>query len=591
MSLRPDAESEIKLLYVNSLPSRGIGPDEVAVAIDDAADNPDANRRPGNKLPVLSNDELQHLLACFKGLSDPTLARTNSETYLQIVIDELKRSGRKEEADTMLKETIQNAKSQIEIAWLIPSAVDRNDFDGAMKLLHRLSEMPSDNSVGQVPRSAVGVNMAQRMLSPDTQVQTLGRLMDKRVQKKMIGDVLTLWDWYVPTATARREQAKASAAGRRGAPMVQSGPVGYVLIWRANSQQYENLDFPSTNDIFDQPSIQLLRQVYTIYKEADSPGELIEHIRRKLADANTPTVQKTFLKFGLGYLHWWQGEKDDALAVLTEATDELQDNHEMRFELARVHEKRGEHEQALEIIDSLPVADQQAVQKREITALRMAVNSGNIDRARLAAERLFGLRLDSNVQIQLAQQMHQLGMHEQAEAVLARAGRQAGNRTDVLANLMQQYQSQGKNDVAVQMALSVAAAALLSKKSHKSREPAGQQFGTSARIHCTETIRQASRDDSEGRRATQELSKVSKAARVIDRVLHGEWRRQEGVGARLQPGGNETGRPAVSLQSGQATDGTRETFRSGGTLQGRVQEGHAADAERLLADHEFVPKR
>ena len=84
------------------------------------------------------------------------------------------------------------------------------------------------------------------------------------------------------------------------------------------------------------------------------------------------------------------------------------------------------------------------MQRREIAALRMSVNGGNIDRARLSAERLFGLRLDSGVQIQLAQQMHQLGMHEQAEAVMSRAGRQAGNRTDVLANLMQQYQSQGK---------------------------------------------------------------------------------------------------------------------------------------------------
>src|SRR5262249_34313662 len=74
------------------------------------------------------------------------------------------------------------------------------------------------------------------------------------------------------------------------------------------------------------------------------------------------------------------------------------------------------------------------------------------DRAREAADRLFGLRLDAETQTQLAAQMRQLGMHEMAEAVLARAGRQAGNRTPAQINLMQQYQAQNKLDVAVQIA-------------------------------------------------------------------------------------------------------------------------------------------
>ena len=140
------------------------------------------------------------------------------------------------------------------------------------------------------------------------------------------------------------------------------------------------------------------------------------------------------------------------LATFTQATDELSDPTEMKFELAKVYEMRGDPQQALEIIDALPIADQKSMQKREIIAIRVAVKGGDIERARTAAERLFGLRLDAGLQISLAEQMHQLGMHDQAEAVMTRAGRQAGNKTDVLANLMQQYQSQGKNDVATQIA-------------------------------------------------------------------------------------------------------------------------------------------
>ena len=48
--------------------------------------------------------------------------------------------------------------------------------------------------------------------------------------------------------------------------------------------------------------------------------------------------------------------------------------------------------------------------------------------------------------------MHQLGMHEAAETVLARAKRQAGNRTAALVSLMLQYQGQNKGDTAVQVA-------------------------------------------------------------------------------------------------------------------------------------------
>ena len=48
--------------------------------------------------------------------------------------------------------------------------------------------------------------------------------------------------------------------------------------------------------------------------------------------------------------------------------------------------------------------------------------------------------------------MHQLGMHELAEAVLARARRRAGNNTDALIGLMTQYQRQGNAAAAVQIA-------------------------------------------------------------------------------------------------------------------------------------------
>ena len=51
--------------------------------------------------------------------------------------------------------------------------------------------------------------------------------------------------------------------------------------------------------------------------------------------------------------------------------------------------------------------------------------------------------------------MNQLGQHELAEAVLGRARRRAGNKATALVGMMLQYQSQGKLDTAVQVAMQI----------------------------------------------------------------------------------------------------------------------------------------
>ena len=458
LSLQPGADPGIKTMYLSSLNGRGIEPgQEEAMAVEEPADaeeeaNEDENGNQQIKVAALDKEELEHVLACYKDVDDATSMINYGQTFLQIVAMELKRAGRKEEADKMMSDAIDNAKDPVQIASLLPHVVQHNDYETALKLLDRLAEI-KDNSAPQTQNPNAGFNYNQYVSTPEYQSQILAQLMAKRAQKKSIGDVLVLWDRYLKSAVARYQQQKtATPATKKRNQQSPYQQRGYVYVWRGNNQQYENLDFPQANEVYDQPTIQMLRQAFVIYKDAETQRDLVEHFQKKLNEADTSDDQKLFWQFGIGYLHWWLDEKDEALDVLVAATEGLADNTDMKFELATLHERRGEHDQALAIVDSLVATDQQLMQKREITALRMAVNSGNIERARLAAERLFGLRLDSNLQIQLAQQMHQLGMHEQAEAVLSRAGRQAGNKTDVLSNLMQQYQSQGKNDVATQIA-------------------------------------------------------------------------------------------------------------------------------------------
>ena len=464
LSLRSDADVMTKTMYLASLSNRGFVPGQVDEDGDpiemteettetDEDDEEAQQRMP--KLAALDPEEMNHVMDCYKAIDDSTTMMTFGQSFLPIVTAELKRAGRKDEAVKMFQDMISAAKEPVQIATLLPEIVQKNDYATAVTLLDRLAEIKDDGSANQAQNPNGAFNYAQYVSTPEYQSQILAQLMAKRAQKKEIGDVLGLWDRYLKTAVTRYEKQKAVPAAtkkRNQQQQFQYQQQGYVYVWQGNNQQYVNLAFPTANEIYNQSTIQMLYQAFTIYKQADSSHDLVDHFQKNLNDANTSEAQKIFWQFGLGYLHWWLDEKDEALAVLAPATEALNDNVDMTFELARLYEQRGEHEQALAIVDSMTATDQQAMQKREITALRMAVNSGNIDRARTAAERLFGLRLDSNLQIQLAQQMHQLGMHDQAEAVLSRAGRQAGNKTDVLSNLMQQYQSQGKNEVATQIA-------------------------------------------------------------------------------------------------------------------------------------------
>ena len=117
-----------------------------------------------------------------------------------------------------------------------------------------------------------------------------------------------------------------------------------------------------------------------------------------------------------------------------------------------LRELNNDFEGAMTLLDSFTPLDMQTMQQREETALRLAERTGDVDRARKAADRLFGLRLDSTKQLELAGKMHRLGMHELAETVLGRAQRQAGNKTAMLAQLMNQYQSQNQTENAVQIA-------------------------------------------------------------------------------------------------------------------------------------------
>ena len=152
---------------------------------------------------------------------------------------------------------------------------------------------------------------------------------------------------------------------------------------------------------------------------------------------------------------WWGDEQDEAIAELAKVVEAARAESELRLDLAELLEQQRAYADALAVADAVQPLDNMTLRRREELALRLAVSSGDVERARHAAERLFGLRLDTDTQVRLAGQMHQLGLHELAEAVLGRARRRAGNKATALVGLMLQYQRQGKRDEAAQVAMQI----------------------------------------------------------------------------------------------------------------------------------------
>ena len=191
---------------------------------------------------------------------------------------------------------------------------------------------------------------------------------------------------------------------------------------------------------------------YELYKRDDLASDLVAHLKAEAA--RLPASDRVYAVLASAYVAWWDDAKDDALRGLAAAVELVPGDVDLRLGLAEIRAKRGEPAEALELVDGFEPPDQKGMQRRELLALRLAVLAGDVERARKAAERLFGLRIDSDTQVQLATRddAPAQAMHDLAEAVLGRARRRAGGNSASLVALMLQYQRQGKTDTAFQVA-------------------------------------------------------------------------------------------------------------------------------------------
>ena len=157
-------------------------------------------------------------------------------------------------------------------------------------------------------------------------------------------------------------------------------------------------------------------------------------------------------------LHWREDDRDAAAAELAPGGRRVVAGVVAgALDLADLPgEAAGEPAEALARLDAYVPQDSAGMQRREGQALRLAITTGNLDRA--PASPPSGSTASSSTPTPRSSspaRCTRLGMSELAEAVLSRARRRAGNQASALVGLMLQYQRQDKVDAAVQAALQI----------------------------------------------------------------------------------------------------------------------------------------
>src|SRR6185436_9169578 len=95
----------------------------------------------------------------------------------------------------------------------------------------------------------------------------------------------------------------------------------------------------------------------------------------------------------------WNGDLQQSNEQYAKAAAAAPQDIGLRLESASRLMQQQQFDEALALLESFSPQNQNALQQRESMVLDLAVRLGDTDRARLAAERLFGQRLSAEEQL------------------------------------------------------------------------------------------------------------------------------------------------------------------------------------------------
>ena len=415
-------------------------------------------------------EELDEATAIYRDLASKATTVPLSPTFLNTVIKELALAERTAEASQLLNEAIDKASTDAQLnavlivvySMQVPTAnrpaeraLPALATGTLIRLLDRMIEFQAEataNRAGIATTALASGNRIQSRAVPNYVSFVVVQHLRSRVEWPP-DQILEVWVRYLKLGTfslaerLKQPEGRSNTAVQMG--VVQQSGTAPTALWLGT--------------VLDVNAPEILAKVWNSFHQKDkSPNSCLAQFEARSQSPDISNEERILWLSALAHLCWINEDRKSYLNLLTEAAALAPQVVELQLNLARIYEQAGQSKRALEIVEAiLPTTNDWQVE-REQMALRLALAIDNKDRAKAAAERLFGLKLNPIETLPLAEQMVKLDMVDRAEALLqlSRLNSTApGNRgaVDIRAQrvLLDIQLSRGRHDEATQTALAM----------------------------------------------------------------------------------------------------------------------------------------
>ena len=214
---------------------------------------------------------------------------------------------------------------------------------------------------------------------------------------------------------------------------------------------------PLSLELIDQTLAQEIIAIEGIVADKPSSSQVIQidedylqHLTKPIAGAPASEIKSRNTLAAFAY--WWMNQPQKCYNILARLSKQYPDDVNLRIEHARLASELGNDREALDILNDFEPLDSKMLVRKEMAALNLAARINDEERAAQAAERLFGMRIDTRTQLALSEQLRQLGMKDKAAAVLQRlkGGRKQDDSTKI--QIAESLIEAGDKDAAAEVA-------------------------------------------------------------------------------------------------------------------------------------------
>ncbi|MCA9039549.1 MAG: DUF1583 domain-containing protein, partial [Planctomycetaceae bacterium] len=398
--------------------------------------------------PVLTDEQLDLFLKAYKRVVERH--KESSVFFQQQIMAQLIRHNREVQAQEIHKEMYASAVTPGQIMSLLNLEIQNQNMPKAFEMIERfqagVKEHPQDPEWSRYYTSFMNI-FPQMLLILSEQSQ---KEVDTEQGTVKLFEIAL--DYFSETPDHLAQRYYAPRVNSQGSSSLFGAKQSVRVMTQLNRSQSREISYPVASKVLTSPAIQVF---YSFYDRCNASTTRLQKLMEVLEEhqAKASKEKQAYYHLVTSSFQWWNNQPEGATESLIAAIEAMPENDfEMQRQLIQIYLSNNEYEAALIEMDKIEPENIKDLQQRELAALNVAMKIEDQKRARLAAERLYAMRLDFNTQMELANMMKLLGMDEMAAATLKRSRQQAGSDENSLYQLMLRYQSEDP-EIAAEIAM------------------------------------------------------------------------------------------------------------------------------------------